>query len=71
MSDDELEKALGETKRAAKDLARAATRLTKRLLTKAEAAAKDPPHSAARVSRRVAKELDAASREIDRILRDL
>jgi hypothetical protein len=71
MSADELEKALGETKRAARDLAISAARLTKRLLTKAEAAARDPPGSATKAARRVAKELEAASKEIDRILKDL
>ena len=71
MGSDSLEEALNETKDAAKQLASAATRLSKRLLAKAENAARNPSGSAKKVAHRVAKELDAASREIDRILKDL
>jgi hypothetical protein len=71
MSANELEQALGETKRAAKDLAVATARLTKHLLSKAETAARNPSGSATKAAKRVAKELDAASEEIERILKDL
>jgi hypothetical protein len=71
MSEDELEKALGESKRAAQELVRASARLTKHLLAKAEIAAKDPKGSATKAVRKVSQELEAASREVDRILREL
>ncbi|MFY9716742.1 MAG: hypothetical protein WAK40_02240 [Thermoplasmata archaeon] len=71
MTSDELQEALRESKRAAKDLALASARLTKHLLLQAGAVARDPRGSAAKAARQVGKELDAASREIDRILKDL
>lgn len=66
-----LEQLLGETKRAARDLASSTAQLSKRLLTKAEIVAKDPTKSAKKVAQRAAKELEAAAREVDRILKDL
>jgi len=71
MTDDEMTEMLRDTKRAAKDLAKATARLSKKLLSRAEAAAKDPSGSAKKVGHRVSKELDAATREIERVLRDL
>jgi cell division septum initiation protein DivIVA len=71
MAPDTFDEAVRDTKDAAKQLAAAATQLSKRLLDKAEIAARDPKGSAKKVARRVAKELDAASREIDRILKEL
>jgi signal transduction histidine kinase len=71
MAADDLQHALGESKRAAKDLAVASARLTKQLLKKAEAATKDPSGSASRAAKKVAEELDAAAKEIERILKDL
>jgi hypothetical protein len=71
MPSDEFEQALGDAKRAAKHLAEATARLTKRVVTKAEVAAKDPSGSAKKAAHRVATELDAAAKEIDRILKDL
>ncbi len=71
MSSDSIDDALSDAKDAAKQLASAATRLSKKLLAKAETAARNPSGSAKKVAHRVAKELDAASREIDRILKDL
>lgn len=71
MADDTLNDALHEVKRAAKDLASASAKLSKRLVVKAERAAKDPEGSARKATRAVAKELDAAAREIDRILKGL
>ena len=68
---DSLDDVLRETKRAAKDLAVASAKLSKRVLTKAETAARNPSRAARRVGNRVAKELEAASKEIDRILKDL
>lgn len=71
MTDETLNDALYEAKRAAKDLASASAKLSRRLLTKAEDAARDPEGSARKATRLVAKELDAAAREIERILNDL
>lgn len=67
----DLEEALAETKRAAKELAGATARLAHRVLSKADRAAKDPKASVQKAAQRVAKELDAMSKEIDRILKDL
>ncbi len=68
---DEFQEALAETKRAAKELATATARLTRRVLSKADRAAQDPKGSVRKAASRVAKELDAMSAEIDRILKDL
>lgn len=68
---DSVDQVLSETKRAARELAEASARLSKRLVVKAQTAAKDPGGSAKRAAHRVAKELDAAAHEIDRILKDL
>lgn len=70
-SSDPVEQILSETKRAAKELAEASARLSKRLVAKAQTAAKDPTGSAKRAAQKVAKELDSAAREIDRILKEL
>jgi len=71
MTEDTLEAALGEAKKAAQDLARASAKLTRRMLGKAERAAKDPRGSVERATRRAAKELEAAAREIDEILKKI
>ena len=71
MSDETLEEALGETKKAAQELVRASAELTRRLLGKAERAAKDPKASVERAARRAAQELDAAAREIERLLKEI
>jgi len=71
MAEDSFKEALEATRRAAKDLASATARLTKRVMDKAEEAAQKPTDSAKKVANRAAKELDAAAKEIDRILRDL
>ncbi len=71
MPSGELEQALGETKKAAKDLAVATARLTKRILHKADRAAQNPTASVEKAARKVAKELDAMAKEIDRLLKDL
>ncbi len=71
MPSGELEQALGETKRAAKDLAVATARLTKRVLSKADRAAKDPAGSVQKAAHKVAKELDAMSKEIERLLKEI
>lgn len=65
----EVEQALAETKRAAKDLAEATARLTKRLLAKADTAAKDPAGSVEKAVKTVAHELDSLTKEIDRLLK--
>ncbi len=71
MPDDTLEQALGEAKKAAKDLARASARLTRKLLARADRAAKDPKGTVKSATHRAAKELEAASREIDELLKRL
>jgi len=71
MTDETLERALGEAKTAAKDLARASAKLAKRILAKAERAAKDPKGSATRAARTTAKELESAAHEIDALLKKL
>ena len=71
MPSETVDDALKETKRAAKELAAASAKLSKRLLEKAGSAAKHPKGTAKKVGDTVAEELDAASREIERILRDL
>jgi hypothetical protein len=58
-------------KRAAKDLAANAARLSRRLGAEAEIAAKDPSGSAKRVAKKVAHELDSVAKEVDKILKDL
>jgi hypothetical protein len=71
MANEAFEQALGEARKAAKDLARASAQLTRRLLAKAERAAKDPRGSAERAARTAAKELESAAREVDQILKKL
>jgi hypothetical protein len=71
MSPDSLNDAMKDTKRAARDLAVASARLSKRLLEKAEAAAKDSKSSTTKASKAVARKLDAAAKEVDRILKSL
>jgi zinc-ribbon domain len=67
----DFDQIVADAKRAAKDLASAAARLTERLAAGVEATAEDPKGSAHRVTRRVAKELEAARKEIEKALRDL
>jgi hypothetical protein len=69
--DDSLDAALGEMKKAAKDLARGSSRLARRLLSKAEVAAKDPRGSVKKAARTAARELESAARDIDEILKKL
>jgi F0F1-type ATP synthase membrane subunit b/b' len=71
MTDDSIEDILKDTKRAAKDLARASAELSRRLLTKAEVAARNPGGTARKAGKQLADELDAATREVERILKDL
>jgi hypothetical protein len=71
MAEDSLKEAVEATRRAAKDLASASARLTKRVLDRAETAAHEPSATAKKAAHRVAQELDAAAKEIDRILKDL
>ena len=70
-SGDTIDQVLNDTKRAAKELAEATAKLSRRLVEKAQTAAKEPRASAKKAAKRVAKELDSAAKEIDRILRDL
>lgn len=71
MTTGEVERALAETKRAAKDLAGATARLTKHLLEKADDAAKNPAGSVHKAVKTVARELDSMSKEIERLLKEL
>ncbi len=68
---DPVDQLVADAKHAAKDLAVATARLSKRLLSKAEVAAKDPSGSAKKAVRRAAKELDRAAEELDQLLRKL
>lgn len=70
-SGDPVEQVLDETRKAARELADATARLSKRLVKEARTAAKDPPGSAKKAAKKVAQELDSAAKEIDRILRNL
>jgi len=69
MTDDSLDAALGEMKKAAKDLARESSKLASHLLRKAEVAAKDPKGSVGKAARTAARELENAAREIEQILK--
>ncbi len=71
MPADTLEDALGEAKKAARELASASARLSKALIDKAESAARNPQGTARKATKAVAHELDSAAKEINRILRDL
>ena len=68
---DSVDQLVADAKHAAKDLAVATARLSKRLLSKAEVAAQDPSGSAKKAARRAAKELDRAAEELDQLLRKL
>ena len=70
-SSDPVEEILNETRKAARELANATARLSKRLVKEARTATKDPSGSAKKAVKRVAQELDSAAKEIDRILKDL
>lgn len=71
MAPSELEEALSEAKRAAKDLAVASARLTKKLIGKADQAAKNPSASVKKAAHQVAKELESMSKDIDQLLKGL
>jgi len=71
MTEESLEEALGEAKKAAQDLVRASAQLTRRLLDRAQRAAKDPRGSVERAARSAAKELEAAAREVNEILKKI
>jgi cell division septum initiation protein DivIVA len=66
-----VDEAVAQLKGAAKDLARSAQELSKRVAVEARKAADDPTGSAKRATRKVADELDNAARTIERVLRDL
>ena len=70
-SGDPVEEVLNETRKAARELADATARLSKRLVKGAQTAAKDPSGSARKAAKKVAQELDSAAKEIDRILKGL
>lgn len=71
MASSEFEQVLSDTKRAAKDLAVASARLTKRLISKADQAAKDPAGTVHKAASQVAKELESMSKEIERLLDEI
>ena len=66
-----LDEAIADAKKAAKDLVSITAQLSERLAAKAERVAKDPSGSAKRGVRRMATELDKARKEIDKILNNL
>ncbi len=62
---------LRDTEKAAKDLAAASARLSKRLAERASEAAKDPSTTAKKAVHKVAKELESVGQDIERLLKDL
>lgn len=66
-----VDQVVSEMARAAREFGSTVSRLSERVVAKAEAASKDPTGAAKKAAHRAAKELDAAAREIDRILKDL
>ncbi len=66
-----VDQVVSEMARAAREFGSTVSRLSERVVAKAEAASKDPTAAAKKAAHRAAKELDAAAREIDRILKDL
>ncbi|MGD0250276.1 MAG: zinc ribbon domain-containing protein, partial [Thermoplasmata archaeon] len=70
-SRDPLELALLEAKRAAKDLAEAMAKLSKRVAATAGTAAKDPSGTAKKAADRVKKEVDGALEDLSELLKEL
>lgn len=68
---DQIDDLVRETQRAAKELAVASARLSKRLAEHAKVAAKDPGGAAKKAADRIAKELESVGNDVERILRDL
>jgi uncharacterized protein YoxC len=69
--DNSIEAAVAELKQSAKELARAAAHLSRKVAAKTGDAAKDPPGTAKRAAHAVAHELDNLAKEVEKILRDL
>ena len=66
-----VEGAVTDLRRAAKELAGAAQRLSDRVAAEAEQAAKDPAASARRITRRVADDVQHLAQDVDRLLEKL
>ena len=59
---------VAEARKAARDLAGATARVSKKLVEKADVVAKDPSGSARTVARTASRELDKARKEIEKAL---
>jgi hypothetical protein len=70
-SQDPLEQAMLEVKRAAKELANATAQFSKRAAATADKAARDPSGTAKRAVERVKKEVDGAVADLSDLLRKL
>lgn len=68
---DTVDRFVADTKRAARDLADAAERLSKRLISEVEAGAKEPSKSAKKAARRISDEIDSVGQEIEKFLKEL
>ena len=68
---DQIDDLVRETKQAAKELAVASARLSKRLAEQAKVAAKDPGGTAKKAADRLAKELESVGNDVERILKNL
>ena len=71
MVDDALKDAVEATRRAAKDLADAASSLARKVGSEVDRVMKDSSGDARDVSDRINRDLQNLKKEIDRILRDL
>jgi len=67
----QLDDLVRDTQRAAKELAVASARLSKRLAEQAKVAAKDPGGTAKKAADRLAKELESVGNDVERILKNL
>ena len=68
---DSLEEALRDAERAAKDLAHATARLSKRVATGASKAARDPSGTAKKVTARLKQEIDDAVTDLTETLKKI
>lgn len=68
---DSVDALIGDAKRAALELAVLSTRISQRLIERADAAAKDPSGTARNAARKAAAELDKARKGIEQALEQL
>ncbi len=67
---DAVADALGEARRAAKELAAATARISEYVLAKAKTAAADPPGAARKVLKKAADDLEAVRQDVERALKE-